>query len=231
MTHLVHLALATSLACSSRLIHTGIATTRPTCGTAATLLAALLLPLSLKERKKERFCTGLSASAMGPRAVAGGVCAVWKHLLESQAQQWYMHYMTSPTEQAPNVPRHRHGGTIAHTKGTATYQQPAGGSGTQHRCAHSTRAQQQRHPWPAYTDGHAHTPPPGLAQAQRATQAQHQAHGLPPQPPAPPMPPPRGSAHTSQQHPRPSPNRSHRAGSGDIVPGAHQTGAGRTHQR
>jgi hypothetical protein len=28
--------------------------------------------LAMKERKKERSCTGLSASAMGPRAGAGG---------------------------------------------------------------------------------------------------------------------------------------------------------------
>jgi hypothetical protein len=31
------------------------------------------------ERKKERLCTGLSASAMGPRAVAGGECAKGNH--------------------------------------------------------------------------------------------------------------------------------------------------------
>jgi hypothetical protein len=48
----------------------------------------------VKERKKERFCTGLSASAMGPRAVAGGVYALGNHP-ESLAQQRYMHHNTN----------------------------------------------------------------------------------------------------------------------------------------
>jgi hypothetical protein len=34
---------------------------------------------NLKERKKERLRTGLSASAMGPRAVAGGECTKGNH--------------------------------------------------------------------------------------------------------------------------------------------------------
>jgi hypothetical protein len=102
----------------------------------------------LKERKKERFCTGLSANAMGPRAVAGGVYALGNHpeSCASCAQQRYRHHNTNQREQVPNARRHRHGETIAHTQGTAAYQQPAGGSGTQHICAHWIRAQQQRHP-------------------------------------------------------------------------------------
>ncbi len=66
---------------------------------------------------------------MGPRAVAGGVYALGNHP-ESRAQQRYMHHNTNLKEQARNAHRHRYGETIAHTQGTAAYQQPAGGSGT-----------------------------------------------------------------------------------------------------
>jgi hypothetical protein len=42
-------------------------------------LAGLHVHRALKERKKEILSTGLSASAMGPRAVAGGECTKGNH--------------------------------------------------------------------------------------------------------------------------------------------------------
>jgi hypothetical protein len=78
----------------------------------------------------------------------GAVYALGNHP-ESCAQQRYMHHNTNLREQAPKARRHKYGAyseTIAHTQGTAAYQQPAAGSGTQHICAHWIRGQQQRHP-------------------------------------------------------------------------------------